>query len=42
MALDKIYTRMINRQFFGTKNGTFPQFDLASSRLEISKRGKIY
>ena len=38
MASDKIYTRNINRHLFGTKYGTFPQSDLATSRQEISKR----
>ena len=42
MASDKIYNRKIDRQFFGTKYGTFPQCDLATNRLEISKKGKIY
>ena len=42
MASDKIYTREINRHFFGTTYGTFSQCDLATSRLEKSKRGKVY
>ena len=42
MASDKIYTQKINRHFFGTKYGIFPQCDLATSRLEMSKRGNVY
>ena len=41
MASDKIYTQKINRHFFGTKYGTFPQCDLATSRLEMSKGAKF-
>ena len=45
-ASDKIYAQMINRHFFGTKygtkHGTFPQCDLATTRLEMSKNGKVY
>ena len=41
MASDKIYTQKINRHFFGLKYGTFPQCDLAKSRLEMSKGAKF-
>ena len=42
MASDKVYTQKINRKFFGTKYGTFSQCDMATSRLEMSKRRKVY
>ena len=42
MVSDKIYTQKINRHFYGKKYGNFPKWDLATSWLEMSKRGKVY
>ena len=42
MASDKIYTQKINRHFFRTYYETFPQCDLGTSQLEMSKRRKVY
>ena len=41
-ASDKIYTQNINRHFVWAKYGSFLHSDLATIRLEMSKRGKIF
>ena len=42
MASDKNYTKKISPYLFETKYETFPQRDLATSRPEMSKGGKVY